>query len=171
MLDRTAVVATVALIVASSPNSIRAQAPSPSRVLIVMANAPALGDVRGAFVALSVADLAASKRWYVEKLGLQPTMELPPTNGAAVVVLEGGGLTVELIRLDSAVKPTRSPETVHGIFKAGVVVDSLDAVLATLRARGVEIAFGPYPARGGQRANAIIRDNGGNLIQLFGRRP
>lgn len=37
-----------------------------------------------------------------------------------------------------------------------------------LQKRNVEIAFGPYPARKNQRANVIIRDNGGNLIQLFG---
>jgi hypothetical protein len=28
--------------------------------------------------------------------------------------------------------------------------------------------FGPYPARPGQRANVIVRDNAGNLIQCFG---
>ena len=130
---------------------------------------PVLGDVRGAFMALSVADLAASRRWYVEKLGLRPTLEVPPANGGAVVVLEGGGLIVELVRLDSAVARTRSPERVHGYFKAGVVVDDLSRALAELRHRGVDIAFGPYPARDGQRADAIIRDNAGNLIHLFGR--
>ena len=130
---------------------------------------PVLGDVRGAFMALSVADLAASRRWYVEKLGLRPTLEVPPGNGGAVVVLEGGGLIVELVRLDSAVARTRSPERVHGYFKAGVVVDDLSRVLGELRRRGVEVVFGPYPARDGQRTNAIIRDNERNLIHLFGR--
>ena len=121
-------------------------------------------------MALSVADLAASRRWYVEKLGLRPTLEIPPANGGAVVVLEGGGLIVELVQLDSAVARMRSPERVHGFFKSGMIVDDLSRVLGVLRARGVEIAFGPYPARDGQRANAIIRDNAGNWIQLFGAR-
>jgi hypothetical protein len=58
---------------------------------------------------------------------------------------------------------------VHGIFKAGVVVDDYDVTLATLRARGVDIAIGPFPARNGQRANFIVRDNAGNFIQFFGR--
>ena len=49
-----------------------------------------LGTVQGAFMALSVADLAASRRWYVERLGLRPTLEIPPANGGAVAVLEGG---------------------------------------------------------------------------------
>ncbi len=132
--------------------------------------APSLGDVRGAFMALSVADLAASRRWYVEKLGLRPTLEIPPANGGAVVVLEGGGLIVELVQLDSAVARATSPERTHGYFKSGVIVEDLSRVLAVLRERGVEIAFGPYPARNGQRANAIIRDVEGNWIQLFGAR-
>jgi len=131
--------------------------------------APALGEVRGAFMALSVPDLAASRRWYVEKLGLRPTLEIPPANGAAVVVLEGGGLIVELVQLDSAVTRTRSAERMHGYFKSGVLIDDFPRALETLRRRGVEIAFGPYPARQRQRANVIVRDNAGNLIQLFGR--
>lgn len=58
----------------------------------------------------------------------------------------------------------------RGIFKVGLLVDDLDATLGVLRSRGVAIAFGPYPATANQRANAIIRDNAGNLIQLVKRR-
>ena len=128
----------------------------------------------GAFFALSVADLAASRDWYREKLGLDVVMEAPPRSGAQVAVLEGGGLIVELLQLDQArplgtVAPgVTSPQLVHGIFKAGMIVKDLGATLARLRERGVEIAFGPYPASDTQRANAIVRDNAGNLIQLFG---
>jgi catechol 2,3-dioxygenase-like lactoylglutathione lyase family enzyme len=131
--------------------------------------ASVFGHVRGAFMALSVPDLAASRRWYVETLGLRPTLEPPPASGGAVVVLEGGGLIVELVQLDSAVARVHSPERTHGYFKSGIVVDDLDAVLAELRRRGVEVAYGPYRARNGERANVIIRDNAGNWIQLFGR--
>ena len=41
--------------------------------------------------------------------------------------------------------------------------------MAPRQARGAEIAFGPFPARDGQRANLIVRDNAGNLIQFFGK--
>jgi catechol 2,3-dioxygenase-like lactoylglutathione lyase family enzyme len=124
----------------------------------------------GAFFALSVADLDASVRWYTEKLGLATTMRRPKENGVAVAVLEGGGLIVELLQLDGA-RPLAPDgrEKVHGFFKAGVIVDDFDGALATLRARGVEIAYGPYSKRGDQRANVIIKDGAGNLIQLFGR--
>ena len=131
--------------------------------------------VDGAFFALSVADMAASTRWYSEMLGLDIVLEVPNQSGTAVTVLEGGGLIVELIRHDSA-RPLRDAcpgvadaQLVHGFTKAGFVVKDFEDVVADLRGRGVEIAFGPFPATENQRANVLIRDNSGNLIQLFGR--
>ena len=129
----------------------------------------------GAFIALSVADLEASGRWYAEKLGLRVVMHVPRAEKAAVTVLEGSGLIVELIQhddalpLSAAAPAVKATFLVHGIFKAGVIVDRYEETLATLRARGVEFAMGPFPARAGQRANVIIRDNFGNMIQIFGK--
>jgi catechol 2,3-dioxygenase-like lactoylglutathione lyase family enzyme len=137
----------------------------------------ALLQTTGAFFALSVADVQASARWYTEKLGLQAVMNVPhqAETKSAVIVLRGGGLTVELVQHDDA-RPLRTaapaakgdPVFVHGIFKAGVVVRDFDATVAQLRSRGVEIAMGPWPARADQPANLIIKDNAGNLIQIFG---
>jgi hypothetical protein len=78
-------------------------------------------------------------------------MREPKTNGAAVTVLEGGGLIVEVIQHDAA-RPlsTIAPGTqesfhVHGVFKAGVIVGDFEKALAMLKARNIEIAFGPIP--------------------------
>ena len=129
----------------------------------------------GAFFALSVPDVAASARWYREKLGLKVILEPPRSADASVVILEGGGLIVELLQHNAA-RPLRAiaPDVrenyrVHGFFKAGVIVDDFDRTLAALRSRGVEIAMGPFPKSATQRANVIVRDNAGNLIQFFGK--
>ena len=129
----------------------------------------------GAFIALSVPDVAASARWYREKLGLRVILEPPKAGEATAVILEGNGLLVELIQHDAA-KPLgtvapgiRGNVYVHGYFKAGLIVDDFDRTIAALKSRGIEIAFGPYPKSATQRANAIIRDNAGNLIQFVGR--
>jgi catechol 2,3-dioxygenase-like lactoylglutathione lyase family enzyme len=125
----------------------------------------------GAFFALSVPDLEASRDWYMEKLGLAVVLEPPPYQDIRTLVLEGGGLTVELIHSRSA-QPTPGggdPTQRHGFFKAGVFVGDLDHTLARLRERGVSVAFGPFPSKDGQPANVAIRDNAGNLIQFFGR--
>jgi catechol-2,3-dioxygenase len=123
----------------------------------------------GAFFALSVVDLASSASWYRDKLGLEVVMQVPVQNGIGVTVLEGGGLTVELIQNAQARPPAGDPQLVHGYFKSGMIVKDLDRTLATLRERGVEVAYGPFPASETQRANVILRDNAGNLLQLFGR--
>lgn len=129
----------------------------------------------GAFFALSVGDAAASARWYREKFGMRVVLEPPPSTDATVIVLEGGGLIVELLRhkdaksLTSSAPGLRDAYKVHGFFKAGVIVEDFDRTVAALRTRGVEIAFGPFPKSSTQRANVIVRDNAGNLIQFFGK--
>jgi catechol 2,3-dioxygenase-like lactoylglutathione lyase family enzyme len=118
----------------------------------------------GAFFAVSVPNLAESARWYSEKLGLAVSFETSG-GGVDVRVLEGGGLIVELIR-DPAAQPPGAAR--QGIFKAGFTVKDFDRTVEELRARNAEIAFGPFPASDTQRANLILRDNAGNLIQIFG---
>jgi catechol 2,3-dioxygenase-like lactoylglutathione lyase family enzyme len=131
-------------------------------------------SAKGAFFALSVADLDATAKWYAEKFGMTVVMRPPKQDKSAVAVLEGGGLTVELLQRDDAVPLTKAAPSatanyqVHGFFKAGVIVDDFDKTLATLRQRGVSVAMGPFPASDTQRANVIVRDNAGNLIQFFG---
>ncbi|HKQ98078.1 MAG TPA: VOC family protein [Candidatus Polarisedimenticolia bacterium] len=129
----------------------------------------------GSFFALSVADLDASVAWYAEKLGLAIVMRVPKRDGAAVAVLEGGGLVVELVQIDGArplaeAAPTAGDrQKVFGLFKAGFMVDDFDRTVAAFKAGGVTIAYGPFPARNQQRANVVIKDNAGNLIQIFGK--
>ena len=84
-------------------------------------------------------------------------------------MLVGGGLIVELIQHDDASPAAKDSLFIHGIFKAGVIVDDFEKTVAMLNARHVEIAFGPYPKRADQRANVIVKDNAGNLIQFFGK--
>ena len=129
----------------------------------------------GAFIGVSVADLGTSSRWYQEKFGLTVTMPPTGTPEARATVLEGGGLTVELMQhsrarpLRTAAPSVQANYEIHGIFKAGFYVENFDRTLTELRRRGVEVAMGPFPKRDNQPANVILRDNAGNLLQLFGR--
>ena len=113
----------------------------------------------GAFFALSVPDVDASAQWYKEKLGLTTVMEGPRQGKTIVVVLEGGGLIVELIQLADAGPTTKAFGLAHGIVKAGLIVDDLDKTIAALRARGVPIAMGPFPERPTKRSNFAVNDN------------
>lgn len=114
--------------------------------------------------------MQASSQWYQDKFGLEIILEPPKANNSTVIVLEGGGLIVELIQEDngkplSEIAPTISDKfLVHGMTKAGIIVQDFDAAIAALRARNVPIFIGPFPKTATQRANAIIQDNEGNLI-------
>jgi catechol 2,3-dioxygenase-like lactoylglutathione lyase family enzyme len=129
----------------------------------------------GAFFALSVNNLEESVKWYKEKLGLRVTRDIPEQNKSTVSILEGNGLIVELIRnrdarLLSEIAPTVTDKIlIHGIFKTGAIVDNFDKMISMFKEQGVEIVVGPFPSRPGQRANVIIKDNSGNLIQFFGK--
>jgi catechol 2,3-dioxygenase-like lactoylglutathione lyase family enzyme len=134
--------------------------------------------VRGAFFALSVADLESSARWYSEKFGLKVVMQAPKTKTvrSAVVVLAGGGLLVELIQTDEAMPLSKAAsgikahQLIYGITKSGLIVDNFDETLALLRARNVPILIGPFPAHDSTGLkNFIIKDNDENLIQFFGK--
>src|SRR4051812_13640436 len=62
-------------------------------------------STKGAFFGLSVADVEASVRWYSEILGMTVVFRPPKIEGSTAVVLEGGGLIVELY---SAMTPCHS---------------------------------------------------------------
>ena len=136
-----------------------------------------LATAQGAFFALSVPDAEAAAKWYADKLGLKIILRPPPQADGRLVAMGGGGLIVELIeRRDAAPMRMIAPQVkhdtmVHGIFKAGVIIGDWDGLVAGLKARGVPIAIGPFPASAEQRANLIIRDNNGNYIQFFDSRP
>jgi catechol-2,3-dioxygenase len=132
--------------------------------------APPFKAVVGTLVAISVASLDSSSRWYQDKLGLTVIMNVPKTaerNGT--IVLQGNGLLVELQEHTGAAAVNHSPSARQGIFKYGVVVEDYDATLAAIRARNIPIVIGPFPKRADQPANFMIRDNSGTYIQFLGK--
>ena len=131
--------------------------------------------VHGGFVAISVPDLEASANWYAKNLGLQVVKHaLSPDKTRAVSVLAGNGLTVELVwfadavSLSKAVPELKGSHELHGIFKAGIFVDDLDAAWRELQSREVTVAFEPFFEPTMQCRMFAIRDNNGNILQFFG---
>ena len=139
----------------------------------VGANKSAILETRGAFIGISVPDVQASANWYSEKLGLQVIFQPPPSGPSTVIVLEGGGLIVELLQDNRAVPLSQAAPSisanylVHGVFKAGVIVKQYEKLVTALQERGIPIALGPFPETAEQPANLLIRDNAGNLIQFI----
>lgn len=133
--------------------------------------------VRGGYVALSVADLDASAKWYADTFDLTIVRNhsQSPDKKSTATILNGHGLIVELIQhadampLRQAAPALSRSFQVHGIFKAGIVVDDLDETFKELNARKVEMAFPIFADEALAIRTFAIRDNSGNLIQFFGK--
>ena len=136
---------------------------------------PPFTAVSGGFVAISVPDLEASANWYTDKLGLIVVKHaMSPDKKSVATILQGNGLSVELIWLADAVSlsniaPGKGSHQVHGIFKAGIFVDDLDSVLKQLKSRNVTMAFEPFYDASMQCRMFAIRDNNGTILQFFGK--
>ncbi|WP_410672941.1 VOC family protein [Amycolatopsis sp. cmx-4-68] len=114
---------------------------------------------------LPTQDLDRARRWYREKLGLEPVEERP------------GGLRYE--GASGVFCLYASAGASDGSFtQAGFYVDDLEATVAALRERGVVFEEyegavngimevpGNYPSKGSAERAAWFRDSEGNLIGL-----
>src|SRR5215207_4633725 len=128
----------------------------------------ALSDARLA-ARLPATDIERARRWYADKLGLDPVEKRPGgvryvVGGAEFAIYESGG------RADGS------------FTQLAFTVDDLDAEIATLRARGVVFEEydipgletvdgiaeidGNYPSKGNGERAAWFRDSEGNMLAM-----
>jgi len=131
--------------------------------------------VRFHHVSLSVADLAAQRRWYAEALGFTEVteeFELPEPPVRTVVLESADGVRVELIERAGAARAAvfGDPlDTLRGLGYAhwALAVDDLDAAFARLVGLGAEAAWPPAAAVQPGARFAYVKDPEGNLIELI----
>jgi metallo-beta-lactamase class B len=131
-------------------------------------------DIAWNHVALSVPNIAESIAWYEKMLGFKGTVRGGPPNPNArqiVADLRRGDITIELFQVagaaplpDSRKNPSEDFRT-HGVKHFGFEVKNLPAVLAELKAKGVQVAFDLRDAP--TERFAFISDNAGNAIELI----
>jgi catechol 2,3-dioxygenase-like lactoylglutathione lyase family enzyme len=121
------------------------------------------------FFAVSVADVEKSAQWYKDALGFTLTDQQDAEDGAfRVRILQCGGVILELMQLkDASAAPKATP--VHGISKVGIMISSVDALVADLKSRKIDIFMGPFPAKPRQLRNFLLKDGDGVLLQFFER--
>ena len=125
-------------------------------------------------IGISVADLDESIAWYKEMLGFEEItrMEQGETiKEMKIGHIRRGNCYIELFQVAGA-KPLpeyrRDPNAdlaVHGLAHFGLQVDSVQAALEELKAKGVEVAMGPIDTPG--VVFVFIRDNSGNAFDLI----
>ncbi len=127
-----------------------------------------------AFLALSVADAAASATWYARAFDARVLHESAAPDGSArAIVIGSDRLLVELLQHRDA-RPRAAGtgrHLLHGPFKAGFQVADLEASVARLRAMDAELVTGIVEDAQLGLHYAIVRDNEGNTLQLFGAPP
>ena len=124
-------------------------------------------------VGIVVEDVEASATWSVEHLGFERlyTFGWP---GVQAAFIGRGALKIELFQNDEAApmaEDRRRAETnlkIGGINHFAIEVPDLDATVAALQAKGVDVISHPreVPNSGGSRF-AFIHDNEQMLVELF----
>ena len=92
---------------------------------------------------IAVEDLDESARFYTEILGMDETRRFQPRPGLTIAFFKGEGeAMIELIE---------GEEGKEGIYMMGMEVKDMDAQVADLKAKGVELTRGPFGEEGGPR--------------------
>ena len=104
-------------------------------------------------VSINVPDPEVALRFYVDVLGLTPRTDRPDF-GFGGAWLDAGGQQVHLIQGEA-------PANIGQHF--ALAVDDLDAVIAELRGRGVEVSDAMVI---GPRRQAFTQDPAGNVVEL-----
>jgi len=133
-----------------------------------------LGTVtRSHHIAISVADVEATTKWYGEVLGCEVTGTWEPDFVPAKVrFLTVNGFTFEVVELEGSRPSSRQggdPPTmasVHGPIHMAFTVDSCDESYNELKRRGVEFVWNPtdYPELKVRCAHFFDLD--GNMLEL-----
>lgn len=104
-------------------------------------------------VSLMVPDVEAGLRFYVDALGLSPRHDRPDF-GIGGAWLDAGGQQVHLV---AGAPPNRAGQ--HFALR----VHDIDAVVAELRAHGLEVADAKHTGVGRQ---TTVEDPAGNVVEL-----
>jgi predicted enzyme related to lactoylglutathione lyase len=107
---------------------------------------------------IPVTDLARSRAWYTDTIGLTVEFEVPERQ--TVALQDGAGFTILLQQGPGAVQP--------GGCALWFQVDDVDATHAAWTARGVQFAHAPRTTYWGYGAE--LQDPDGYLVRLWDQR-
>ena len=131
-------------------------------------------DISFHHIGISVANLDESIAWYRNMLGFEEVMRMDQgvtEDKMSIGHIRRGNSYIELFQVEGS-KPLpeyrRDPNAdfgVQGLKHFALQVSDAKAAVKELKAKGVEIAFGPIDAPG--ICFVFIRDNSGNAFELI----
>ena len=131
-------------------------------------------DISLHHIGISVANLDESIAWYRDMLGFEEVMRMDQgvtEDKMSIGHIRRGNCYIELFQVEGS-KPLpeyrRDPNAdfgVQGLKHFALQVSDVQAAVKELKAKGVEIAFGPVDTPG--VCFVFIRDNTGNAFELI----
>ena len=109
-------------------------------------------------LAIPVTDVARSRGWYVDTLGLKIEFEVPDRR--TVALQDSDGFTIFLAQADAPVRPTG--------YALYFQVNDVDATFRDWAGRG--LAFSHPPAKTYWGYGAELKDPDGHLVRLWDER-
>ena len=130
-------------------------------------------DIRPLHVAISVADIDASVKWYSDMLGFRFDRRVDiPQLPFKIVFIRNGAFEIEIFqhRETIAIPPERmNPNTdnqTQGTKHMCFYCEDVQGLLSELKEKGVEIIIGPQQIE--DTMMGFIRDNSGICIEFIG---
>jgi catechol 2,3-dioxygenase-like lactoylglutathione lyase family enzyme len=141
------------------------------------AKAPELGgakSLRPYLVALSVASLDVSVKWYEEMLGFKMLRRIEePKYDVRIAFLELNGFRLELFEkknsldLKRLLPEPKDEDMVHGFRKLAFTVENIEGFAAALKNKKVKFLYGVTEDREEKQKWFIVADCDGNWLQFF----
>jgi len=124
--------------------------------------------------ALSVSDVNKVSAWYQDVLGFQFSRRMDFDDyGVHIEFLEANGFRLELIEKKGS-KPKKEwmpdledTSLIQGLTKIAFLVENIEDISASLKEKGVEVAYDITDDSEEEIRWMIIRDPDGNPIQFF----
>jgi catechol 2,3-dioxygenase-like lactoylglutathione lyase family enzyme len=126
-------------------------------------------------VAISVANLDESIKWYQDKLGFRLQNRRRVSTGIEIALIEKNGFFIDLIYIAGSENMEGNPQDppdhlkVQGLRNLVFWVDDLQAANAQLKAKGVQLIWESRYIPEVKTSVTNFRDNNGNLIALWER--
>jgi lactoylglutathione lyase len=109
-------------------------------------------------VAIAVENMEESTQFYTEILGLKEVRRFSPQPGLTIALFKGEGeAMIELIENEANKK---------GLFLVGMEVEDMDAEVANLKAKGIELTRGPFGPPGSPRVAFLDGPDGVELEMI-----
>lgn len=151
---------------------------APAVAISVRLQPDSLAQMQAEHVMLATANYDETLVWYQENLGFRIKHEwtVPEFPDLQLAYLEKNGFIIEIVASPNTPEIKSAGDFSERLQQPGIrhfafLVEDVDAAIATLETKGVEIVLSPTSFPDSGRRVAFFEDNNGNLIEFLEELP